>query len=260
MGSHRGAQGIGNDQLTGGGIVLNTGHHKVRSRASGVAQSFDVVSSSVLSAATWIAILVAVSVALPGCRTNSDTATVEGGDEVLTNPETDPPTRFPIPFQILAHRGASAYAPENTLPAYRVARDIGVYEVELDIQLSSDDVVIIYHDAELEPKTGNPGTVRDHTAAQLVEMDIGTWFDRTHPEIEEKFAGTRLATLDEFFREFSSEFYYHIGLKSTDADLPRLALAIADHNGVRGRVRFTSFHLEQVERVHASPPVFPRHS
>jgi len=164
---------------------------------------------------------------------------------------------FPRPFQIIAHRGASAYAPENTLPAFARAYELGAFEVELDVQVSRDDVVVLFHDAELVAKTGRRGRVRDYSAAELCAMEIGSWFDRTHPEVAESFAGTRLVTLAELFDAFGDRLYYHVELKSADAELPGLTLAEIERAGVGGRVRFTSFMFEQLERARALDAAIP---
>jgi glycerophosphoryl diester phosphodiesterase len=164
------------------------------------------------------------------------------------------PQPFPRPFEIIAHRGASAYAPENTIPAFEKAFEFGVVDVELDIQLSQDDQVILFHDTKLARKTGHPGRVRDHDAADLLEMEIGSWFDRTHPEVEESFAGTRLNTLAALFEKFGKRFFYHVELKSSDVELARFALAEINAYGLQDHVRFTSFLFDQVERAHALAP------
>jgi glycerophosphoryl diester phosphodiesterase len=167
------------------------------------------------------------------------------------------PGPFPTPFEIIAHRGASAYAPENTIPAFEKALELGVVDVELDIQLSRDDQVILYHDTKLVEKTGHPGTVRSHEAADLLEMEIGSWFDRTHPEVERSFTGTKLTTLAALFERFDDRFYYHVELKSRDLDLAHFALVQIDAYGLGHHVRFTSFIFEQIERAHALAPGIP---
>jgi glycerophosphoryl diester phosphodiesterase len=164
---------------------------------------------------------------------------------------------FPRPFQIIAHRGASAYAPENTLPAFARAYDLGAFEVELDVQVSRDHVVVVFHDTKLEVKTGRRGRVRDYIAAELCEMEIGSWFNRTHPEVGESFAGTRLVTLAELFDAFGDKLYYHVEFKSADAELPGLTLAEVERAGLGGRVRFTSFLFEQLERARALDAAIP---
>lgn len=167
------------------------------------------------------------------------------------------PGRFPIPFHIIAHRGASAYAPENTIASFQLALELGAFEVELDVKLSSDDVVMLFHDSSLDTKTDDEGIVRDHTAARLQEMEIGSWFDRSHPEVTREFSGTRLNTLAELFDRLGSQLYYHIEFKSADPGLARHTLAVIDRAGLRDRVRFTSFLFEQLERSMALAPEIP---
>lgn len=190
--------------------------------------------------ATHTLVLAATSVALSGAAT--------GG--LVPQP-------FPTPFKVIAHRGASAYAPENTLPAYARALELGAVDVELDVQLSKDDVVILFHDSKLADKTGSPGRVRDYDAAQLLEMDIGTWFDRTHPEVEEKFAGTKLNSLAALFDAFGDQFHFHIELKSQDAELARFTLEQVRAYRLEEIVRFTSFHFEQAQRAREIAPQIP---
>ncbi|MFT5444010.1 MAG: glycerophosphoryl diester phosphodiesterase, partial [Myxococcota bacterium] len=104
---------------------------------------------------------------------------------------------------------------------------------------------------------GVRGKVRDYEAADLLEMDIGSWFDRTHPEAEETFAGTKLNTLAALFENFGDTFRYHVELKSKDRDLVALALIQIEAYGLQDRVRFTSFEREQVVRAHAQAPHIP---
>ncbi len=164
---------------------------------------------------------------------------------------------FPTPFEVIAHRGASAYAPENTIAAFEKAREMGAVDVELDIQLSRDDVVVLYHDSTLREKTGERGTVRDYDASDLLEMDIGRWFDRTHPEVEESFTGTRLCTLAAVFERFGDTLHYHVELKSGDEALAARALDQIRAYQLERNVRFTSFEFEQVARARALAPDIP---
>lgn len=167
------------------------------------------------------------------------------------------PVRFPSPFQIIAHRGASAYAPENTLAAFRRARELGAVEVELDVQLTADDRVILFHDKTLDEKTGHSGRVRDHTAAELEAVDIGTWFDAAHPDVPERFAGTGLDLLEDLFEAMGRAFVYHVELKDGEPGLPAATLADIDRFSLRDRVVVTSFRLDQLERMQALAPELP---
>ncbi len=90
--------------------------------------------------------------------------------------------------EIIAHRGYSAIAPENTRPAFLAAIEHGAHSVEFDVQLSADRIPVIFHDITLERTAGVSGNLGDYTLAQLQQFEIGTWF---HPQ----FAGTPILTL-----------------------------------------------------------------
>lgn len=79
------------------------------------------------------------------------------------------------PFRIISHRGASAYAPENTWAAFQLALKMGVIEIELDVQLSSDGEVVICHDLSLE-RYGHQGYVEAMSWPELSKLDTGSWF------------------------------------------------------------------------------------
>jgi len=79
---------------------------------------------------------------------------------------------------VIAHRGASGYAPENTLAAFERAVQLGAGFIETDIHLTRDARFVAIHDGTLERTTNGSGAVHDFTLAQLRELDAGKWFDR----------------------------------------------------------------------------------
>jgi glycerophosphoryl diester phosphodiesterase len=79
---------------------------------------------------------------------------------------------------VIAHRGASAFAPENTLAAFKLAVAHGADGVELDAQLSSDGQAVVIHDARVNRTTNRTGLVQNFTAAELQQLDAGGWFER----------------------------------------------------------------------------------
>jgi glycerophosphoryl diester phosphodiesterase len=93
------------------------------------------------------------------------------------------------PF-ISAHRGYSAAAPENTLPALEAALAAGAHVAEIDIKLSKDGHLMLMHDDDVDRTTDGEGPVIDLTLAELSKLDAGRWFDR-------KYARTKVPTLDE---------------------------------------------------------------
>lgn len=92
--------------------------------------------------------------------------------------------------QVIAHRGASADAPENTLAAFALASTLGADWFELDCTLTRDGAVIVIHDDTVDRVTNGKGKVADLTLAELRRLDAGSWKDPA-------FAGERLPTLDE---------------------------------------------------------------
>lgn len=94
------------------------------------------------------------------------------------------------PPLIIAHRGASAHAPENTLAAFRRAVADVADGVELDVQLSADGAAVVYHDRTLRRTTGVRGRLASVELARLRELDCGSWYDAG-------FCDERVPTLDE---------------------------------------------------------------
>jgi glycerophosphoryl diester phosphodiesterase len=107
---------------------------------------------------------------------------------------------------IIAHRGASAYAPENTVAAYELALDQGADLLEMDVHLSADDQPVMIHDFTLERTTDGRGRVREHTVRELKRLDAGSWFGR-------QYQGQRLQTLQEVVERFKERTRFAIELK-----------------------------------------------
>ncbi|TDO06217.1 MULTISPECIES: glycerophosphodiester phosphodiesterase family protein [Halomonas] len=96
---------------------------------------------------------------------------------------------IPLP-PLIAHRGLSAHAPENTLSAVRAAHAAGVSWVELDVQLLGDGTPVIWHDANVRRCSDGRGRLADLNLAAARRLDVGSWFGDT-------FLGERMATLGE---------------------------------------------------------------
>jgi glycerophosphoryl diester phosphodiesterase len=107
---------------------------------------------------------------------------------------------------VIAHRGASGNAPENTMAAFRKAVALGATFIETDLQLSRDAHFVAIHDATVNRTTNGQGAVHDMTLAELRKLDAGSWFGS-------EFAGERIPTLEEIL-EFSKKndvvFYLEI--------------------------------------------------
>jgi glycerophosphoryl diester phosphodiesterase len=96
----------------------------------------------------------------------------------------------PKPPEIIAHRGASHDAPENTVAAFKLAWEHGADGAELDIHLAKDGRIVVIHDAGTKRTTGTDWKVSERTLAELRTLDAGTWKHK-------RFAGEKLPTLDE---------------------------------------------------------------
>ena len=157
------------------------------------------------------------------------------------------PIPVPSHFRIIGHRGAAAYAPENTLPAFAVAQEMGVREVELDTQLATDGVVVLCHDTALERYGHGTNIVEEQSSQYLLELDMGSWFS---PE----FKGVSMTTLNQLCATFGTDFTYHIELKGAAENLARSVYNVVERAGLLQHSVFTSFsfdHLVQMRQISA---------
>jgi glycerophosphoryl diester phosphodiesterase len=147
------------------------------------------------------------------------------------------PQNFPYPA-IIAHRGASAHAPENTLAAFRLAVDQEADGIEFDVHLSVDGEVVVIHDANLERTTNGSGTVYDKTLSELKQFDAGSWFGA-------QFAGQLLPTLGEVFEVAGDRLFVNVELKGPGlftSALPTRVVEIVRQYDFGDRVIISSFN------------------
>ena len=150
----------------------------------------------------------------------------------------------------LAHRGASAYAPENTLAAFRLAAEMGADGIELDAKLSRDGVVVIMHDATVDRTTDGKGRVSDLALVELKRLDAGARFHA-------RFAGERIPTLDEVFDAVGDRLLINIELTnyaSRGDDLELKVLELIAQRGLEDRVMVSSFHPLSLRKVKQAAP------
>lgn len=107
----------------------------------------------------------------------------------------------------IAHRGASGYAPENTMAAFEKAFEMGADMLELDVQLSKDGQVVVIHDSTVERTTNGQGKVGDLTLEELQKLDAGSWY---HTE----FKGEIIPTLAEVLEHYGGRIGLLIEIKS----------------------------------------------
>lgn len=138
-------------------------------------------------------------------------------------------------MQVIAHRGASAYAPENTCAAFDVALEMKAPALETDVQATRDGVLVLFHDGRVERTTNGEGTVKSLTYAELATLDAGSWFDP-------HFAGERVPTLDAFLDRYGRRV--HLALELKAAGIEEAVLNAVRSRGLFEQVTFTSFSFE----------------
>ncbi|MTI61696.1 MAG: glycerophosphodiester phosphodiesterase [Firmicutes bacterium] len=143
--------------------------------------------------------------------------------------------------KVIAHRGASAYAPENTLPSFEKAVDVGVDGLELDVHLSKDRELVVIHDERIDRTSNGTGFVKDLTLAKLKKFDFGSWFNMD-------FCGTRIPTLGEVIELLDRKKWtglLNIEIKSDIVIYPGIEeklINIVKANKLEDRVIFSSFN------------------
>ena len=160
------------------------------------------------------------------------------------------PTNAPKPL-IIAHRGASALAPENTFAAFQKAIDDGADGIEFDVRLAKDDVPVVFHDSTLNRLSSIKGRVSEFTSEELGKLDVGSWFNKKNPHrFNNKYSAENVPTLlqlFDFLRDYRGLIY--IELKGRNEDMPRLSETICDlirQTNLLPQIIVKSFKLEGI--------------
>jgi glycerophosphoryl diester phosphodiesterase len=166
-------------------------------------------------------------------------------------------------FTAIAHRGASAYYPENTLPSFEGAIAMGADMVELDVQLTSDKKVVVFHDEKISRCTNGRGRIADHTLAQLKKLDAGNWYGKD-------FKDTRIPTLAEALSVCKNKIAVNIEIKTEAVSkmffggIEEKSLKIVEQSGMNGHVVFSSFdpraimHLKKIDNTVTAAVLFEK--
>ncbi len=155
---------------------------------------------------------------------------------------------------VIAHRGASAYAPENTLAAFELAIELGADLLELDVHLSADDQPVIIHDETLARTTSGHGRVRRYALSELKRLDAGAW-------LGEQFRGQRLQSLGEVLERFRDRVGFAVELKagsSRYAGIEERVLSLLEIYNVVDRTMVLSFDPEALIAAGVCNATVPR--
>jgi glycerophosphoryl diester phosphodiesterase len=165
-----------------------------------------------------------------------------------SNKDSESLNIFQKQFFVIAHRGASAYYPENTMSAFRAAVDMNADMIELDVLISKDNIPVVFHDEKLNKKTNGSGYVMDHILSDLKKLDAGSWFDP-------KFKNERIPTLREVLEYSNNKIFVNIEIKSeavTEVEkngIVELVLKLVEELGMQDKVIISSFDYRVLERV-----------
>jgi len=146
---------------------------------------------------------------------------------------------------IIAHRGASNLAPQNTLSAFEKAIEIGADMIELDVHLTKEGEVVVMHDAEVDSTTDGSGKLSEMSLREVKCLDAGSNFG-------EEFAGEKVPTLDEVLELTNGEIELNIELKTRSGKnegIEEEVLSLVEEYGMGKDVLISSFSFESVERV-----------
>lgn len=151
--------------------------------------------------------------------------------------------------KITSHRGYSYKAPENTLPAIEAAIDSMSDYVEIDVQETKDDVVVVFHDPSLKRITGEKGRLWEYTYGDLLLMDFGGWFS-------EEFAGTGILTLAEALEACKGRIDMNIELKADHYSdtLVEETLKLIEEYNMEGQVVLSSTSYRYLKEVKERSP------
>lgn len=146
-------------------------------------------------------------------------------------------------FLNLAHRGASHYAPENTLPAFYKGIEMGANGLETDLKISKDGMVFLHHDKDLARTTNGSGAPGDYTWKELQDLDAGSWFSSV-------YTGERLISLEQFLHLFGRKTLTLV-LELKDRNIEEPVLELISHYGVGDRITITSSIYDNLRAVRA---------
>ncbi|MBM7585128.1 glycerophosphoryl diester phosphodiesterase [Bacillus pakistanensis] len=176
------------------------------------------------------------------------------------------PSLNPNKILNVAHRGASGHAPEHTLLAYELGEQMKGDYIEVDLQMTKDGELIAMHDEKLDRTTNGTGLVKDHTLAEIKQLDAGSWFNEKYPDYaNEEYVGLQVPTLEEVIQKFGKDARYYIETKSPHVypGMEQKLLEILEEykltgpNASSSKVIIQSFSSESLKMVHALNPTVP---
>lgn len=152
---------------------------------------------------------------------------------------------------IIAHRGASAFAPENTLAAFKEAVEIGAEGIEFDVRLSKDNIPVVFHDADLKRITKKNALVKHFSSADLQKLDAGSWFNIQNPDkAKDVFSNEKISTLEQtldFLKDYKGLIYVELKCEEMDVEpFCRRVCEVIKNSDLVSQIIVKSFHLDML--------------
>ncbi|WP_342498910.1 glycerophosphodiester phosphodiesterase family protein [Bacillus sp. FSL R5-0820] len=150
---------------------------------------------------------------------------------------------------IIAHRGSSSAAPENTIAAFDVAVEQGADYIELDVQMTMDQHVVVIHDDTVDRTTNGNGLVKSYTLDQLKKLDAGSWFDQ-------QYTNERIPTLQEILERYSQRIGILIEIKhpKRQIGIEKAVARIINRFSYSRHIIIQSFDVHALQRIKAFAP------
>ena len=168
---------------------------------------------------------------------------------------------------VIAHRGASGYAPEHTFAAYDRALELGCDYLEHDLQMTRDGELVCVHDETLDrTASACTGRIIEHSWDEIRECDVGSWFNRAFPDhARAEFAGLRIPRLDDVFARYRERAAFYVETKvpeSAPGMEEGLLALLAKHDLIEParrewRVLIQSFSAASLRRIAHIDPALP---
>ncbi|WP_121616244.1 glycerophosphodiester phosphodiesterase [Virgibacillus halodenitrificans] len=137
--------------------------------------------------------------------------------EKVFNLNTENNLLSPDRLLVIAHRGASGYAPEHTISSYKLGESLGADYIEIDLQMTADQELIAMHDSDVNRTTDEKGSVKEYYLTQLKTFDAGSWFNRKYPgEAQTVFSEQKILSLKEIIDEFGKDANFYIETKTPE--------------------------------------------
>lgn len=181
-------------------------------------------------------------------------AAIWAGSKIASKPLPRPEKKY---FEgekprIFAHRGGADLAPESSMAAFKHAAELGVHGFEIDVRLTKDEQLVVFHDRFIDRTTDGAGRIADYTLEELKKFDLGYHYRDMQGSQSYRGKGEKIVALKELFEAFP-DHYINLDMKE-DPDtyegslMPSKVWRLIEKLGVEDRVLVTSFYDEQIDR------------